>query len=55
MTQEDLVLQLDEEGMSAIAIHTRLVDVFVSLALTYLWVMRIARTASWSDNSPASP
>jgi hypothetical protein len=33
MTQEDLVCQLHEEGMSAVAIHMRLVGVFGSLAI----------------------
>jgi hypothetical protein len=35
MTQEDLILQLHEEEMSAVAIHTRLVEVFGPFALTY--------------------
>jgi hypothetical protein len=41
--------------MSAIAIHTRLVLIFGPLALTYLSVTRIARSASRTDNSQARP
>jgi hypothetical protein len=33
MTQQGLVLQLHEEGISAVAMHTRLVDVLVPLHL----------------------
>jgi hypothetical protein len=46
MTQEDLVVQLHEEGISAAAIHTRLVEILGSLALAYSSVTRIARSAS---------
>jgi hypothetical protein len=53
MTQQDLVLQLHEEMISAIAIHTRLVEVFGPLALAYLSVTRIVRSTSWTDNCPA--
>jgi hypothetical protein len=53
MTQEDLVLQLHEEGTSAVAIYERLVEVFGPLAMAYSSVTRITRKASWTDNFPA--
>jgi hypothetical protein len=53
MTQEDLVLQLHEEGMSAIAIHTRLVEIFDPAAFAYSSVKRITRSASWTSNPSA--
>jgi hypothetical protein len=55
MTQEDLVLQLHEERMSAVVIHTRLVEIFGPLALAYSSVTRIARSARWTDNSLVRP
>jgi hypothetical protein len=55
MTQEDLVHQIHEEGTSAVAIHTRLVEVFDPLAIGYWTVTKIARRTSWTDNSPAGP
>jgi hypothetical protein len=55
MTQEDFVLQLHEEWMLVFAIHTRLVEIFDSLALAYSLVARIARSASLTDNSTAKP
>jgi hypothetical protein len=55
MMQEDLVLQLCEKRMLAIAMHTRLVEVFGLLAMVYSSVTRIARSASWTGNSSARP
>jgi hypothetical protein len=55
MTQEDLVLQLHEERMSVVEIHTGLVEIFSLLALAYSSVTRIARSASWTDNSSMRP
>jgi hypothetical protein len=55
MTQEDLVHQLHEEGMSAIAIHMRFVEIFSLLAIAYSTVIKIARRTSWIDNSPTTP
>jgi hypothetical protein len=46
MMQEDLVLQLHEEGMSTLAIYMRLVDVFGSLAIEYSSVTEITRRMS---------
>jgi hypothetical protein len=46
MMQEDLVLQLHEQGMSAVTIHTRLVEIFDPLAMVYLSVTRIAMSVS---------
>jgi hypothetical protein len=51
MMQEDLVLQLHKQGMSAVAIHTRLVDVFGHLAMAYSSATRIAGSESWTGNS----
>jgi hypothetical protein len=53
MTQQDLVLQLHEEGISAVAIHIRLVEVFGLLALVYLSMTRIVSGTSWTGNCPA--
>jgi hypothetical protein len=53
MTQQDLVLQLHEEWISAVAIRTRLVEVFGLLAFAYSSVTRIVRSMSWTDNCPA--
>jgi hypothetical protein len=55
MAQEDLVHQLDEKRMSAVAIHMRLVDIFGPLAIGYSTVTKIARRTSWTDNSPVGP
>jgi hypothetical protein len=55
MMQEDLLLQLNEEGISAVAIHMRLVDVFGLLAIGYFSVTKITRRTSWTANSPANP
>jgi hypothetical protein len=55
MTQEDLVLQLHEEGISAVAIHMRLFDVFGPLAIGYSSVTKITKRTSWMANSPARP
>jgi hypothetical protein len=41
--------------MSAVAIHTRLVQFFGTFAMRYLTVTKIARRTSWTENSPAGP
>jgi hypothetical protein len=53
MTLEDLVAQLHEQGISAVTIHTRLVEIFGPLAIAYWSVTWIARSASWTGNSSA--
>jgi hypothetical protein len=53
MAQQDLVLQLHEERISAVAIHTRLVGVFGPLGFAYSSVTSIVRSTSWTDNCPA--
>jgi hypothetical protein len=55
MMQEDLVLQLHEQEISAVVIHTRLVEVFYFLAMAYSFVTQIMRSASWTGNSSARP
>jgi hypothetical protein len=55
LTQEDLVHQLHEKGMSAVAIHIKLVQDFGPLAIGYSRITKIARRTSWTDNSPAGP
>jgi hypothetical protein len=55
MMQEDLVLQLHEQGIVSVAIHMRFVEVFGPLAIAYSSVTRIARSASWTGNSSARP
>jgi hypothetical protein len=55
MKQQDLVFELYEQGMSAFAIHIKLVDIFGPLAMAYSSVTRMARSASWTGNSSAKP
>jgi rRNA processing protein Gar1 len=46
MSQEDLVLSLHEEGLTAKQIHERLVEIFGPLAMPYSIVTRTIKKTS---------
>jgi histone-lysine N-methyltransferase SETMAR len=48
MSQKDLVLSLRKEGMTAKAIHERLVEIFGLFAMPYSTVTRIFREICWT-------
>jgi hypothetical protein len=54
MSQEDLVLSLHEEGLTAKKIHEQLVEIFGPLAMSYSIVTRIIRKTSWTPSEEES-
>jgi hypothetical protein len=54
MSQEDLVLSLHEEGLTAKKIHERLVESFDPLAMPYSIVTRTIRKISWTASEDRS-
>jgi transposase len=54
MSEEDLVLSLHEESLTAKQIHERLVEIFGPLAMPYSIVTRTIRKTSWTPSEEQS-
>jgi hypothetical protein len=54
MSQEDLVLSLHEEGLTAKQIHERLVEIFGPIAVPYSIVTRTIRKTGWTPSEERS-
>jgi hypothetical protein len=54
MSQEDLVLSLHDEGLTAKQIYERLVESFGPLAMPYSIVTRTIRKTSWTPSEERS-